>query len=129
MMEPVKLAEWAGQNGASRQSATRWFHAGVLAVPARQLAMGTILVDEPSRVAGVAVYARVSSGDQRADLDRQVAKLTIEATERRSPPPRVVAEVGSWLGGHRTKLLSLLGDPAKRRAQVALATTGSGAAA
>ncbi len=113
MIEPVKLSEWARANGVSRQSATRWFHAGVLPVPARQLATGTILVDEPSRIStGVAMYARVSSADQRGDLDRQVARLTAVATERRLPPTRVVAEVGSGLNGHRTKLLSLLRDPA-----------------
>ena len=96
----------------SRQSATRWFHAGVLPVAARQLATGTILVDEATApAAGVAIYARVSSGDQRGDLDRQVARLTAVATERRLPPTKVVAEVGSGLNGHRTKLLSLLRDP------------------
>ncbi len=70
MIEPVKLSEWARANGVSRQSATRWFHAGVLAVPARQLATGTILVEEAvAPAAGVAIYARVSSGDQRGNLN------------------------------------------------------------
>ncbi|MGH9131502.1 MAG: IS607 family transposase [Acidimicrobiales bacterium] len=108
----MKLSDWAKQNGVSRQSATRWFHAGVLPVPARQLATGTILVDEPVKtVPGVAIYARVSSADQRGDLDRQVARLTTEATGRTLPPTKVVAEVGSGLNGHRTKLLALLRDP------------------
>jgi putative resolvase len=93
----------------SRQSATRWFHAAALPVPARQLATGTIRVDERAKAAsGVAIYARVSSGDQRADLDRQVAMLTVEATGRGLAPTRVVAEVGSGLNGHRTTLLALL---------------------
>ncbi|MGI8685888.1 MAG: IS607 family transposase [Acidimicrobiales bacterium] len=108
----MKLSEWARANGVSRQSATRWFHAGVLPVAARQLATGTILVDEATApAAGVAIYARVSSADQRGDQDRQVARLTAVATERRLPPTKVVAEVGSGLNGHRTKLLSLLRDP------------------
>ncbi len=112
MMECMKLAEWARQNGVSRQSAARWFRAGVLPVPARQLATGTILVDEPAQtISGVAIYARVSSGDQRADLDRQVARLTMQATADGLAPTKVVAEVGSGLNGHRTKLLSLLRDP------------------
>lgn len=112
MMELVKLAEWARENGVSRQSATRWFHAGVLPVPARQLKTGTILVDEPIRpAAGVAVYARVSSGDQRADPDRQRARLTMQATADALAPTKVVAEVGSGLNGHPSKLLGLLRDP------------------
>ncbi len=108
MIELLKLSEWARANGVSRQSATRWFDAGVLPVPARQLATGTVLVDEPSGPStGVAIYARVSSADQRGDLDRQVARLTAVATERRLPT-KVVAEVGSGLNGRRTKLLLLL---------------------
>ena len=111
MMECMKLSGWARDNGVSRQSAARWFHAGILLVPARQLATGTILVDGPAQAAsGVAVYARVSSGDQRADLDRQVARLVEHATGAGLAPTRVVSEVGSGLDGHRTKLLGLLRD-------------------
>ncbi|MGH9073322.1 MAG: hypothetical protein ACRDZQ_04270 [Acidimicrobiales bacterium] len=43
----MKLAGEAGR--LRREIATRWFHAGVLAVPARQLGTGTILVDEGTR--------------------------------------------------------------------------------
>ena len=135
MMEPVKLSDWARANGVSRQRATRWFHAGVLPVPARQLATGTILVDQgrPSP-AGVGIYARVSSGDQRGDLDRQVARLTAVATERGLAPTRFVSEVGSGLNGHRAKLTSfcarLYGRRSARRwAQAALVATQSQAAA
>ena len=119
MIEPVKLSEWARANGVSRQSATRWFHAGVLPVPARQLATGSILVDQPSGPpAGVAVDARVWSGDQWGDLDRQVARLTAVATERKLSLTQVVAEVGlltsfcACLDGRRS---------ARRRAEAALA--------
>jgi putative resolvase len=109
-------------SGVSRQSAACWFHAGVLPVPARQLATGTILVDvdEPGPIAvgvagpiavGVAVYARVSSADQRGDLDRQVACLVERATTAGLAPTSVVCEAGSGLSGHRSKLLGLLRDP------------------
>ena len=108
----MKLSEWARLNGVSRQSATRWFHAGVLPVAARQLPTGTILVDEPVPVAaGVAIYARVSSADQRSDLDRRVAGLVEHVTTNGRAATRVVSEVGSGLNGHRTKLLGLLRDP------------------
>ena len=77
----------------SRQSAWRRFHAGVAPVPAHQLATGTILVEEPPAVrAGVALYARVSSGDQRADLDRpwwpgsQCKRQRMDWLRRRSWP-------------------------------------------
>jgi putative resolvase len=47
----------------------------------------------------VVVYARVSSHDQRADLDRQVARLTRWATVNGHVVGEVVCEVGS--GGER----------------------------
>jgi putative resolvase len=74
----MKLAEWARANGVHPRTAYRWFRHGTMPVPARRLPSGTILVDAPgSPPAGLAVlYARVSAHDQRADLDRQVARLT-----------------------------------------------------
>ena len=59
----------------------------------------------------VVVYARVSSADQRADLDRQVARVATWATDQQLPVARVVTEVGSALNGRRKKFLALLRDP------------------
>ncbi|EUA17534.1 resolvase, N terminal domain protein [Mycobacterium xenopi 4042] len=47
------------------------------------------------------VYARVSSHDQRADLDRQVARLADWATSNGHVIGEVVTEVGSGLNGKR----------------------------
>jgi predicted site-specific integrase-resolvase len=57
------------------------------------------------------VYARVSSADQKPDLDRQVARVTTWATSEGLAVGRVVTEVGSALNGHRKKFLALLRDP------------------
>jgi putative resolvase len=46
---------------------------------------------------GVGLYARVSRSDQRADLDRQVARLSGWATQSESAV--VEAEVGSGMNG------------------------------
>jgi len=59
-------------------------------------------------VDATAVYARVSSADQRADLDRQVARVVAWATEHGHSVDQVVTEVGSALSGHRRKFLALL---------------------
>lgn len=84
-------------------------------VPARRLPTGTIMVDVDTPAGGakaVVVYARVSSADQRADLDRQVARVTGWATGHGLTVARVVTEVGSALNGKRKKFLALLADPA-----------------
>ena len=59
--------------------------------------------------------ARVSSADQKADLDGQVARVTAWATTQQIPVDKVVTEVGSALNGHRREFLALLGDPAVTR--------------
>ena len=115
----MNLGTWAERNGVARVTAYRWFRAGLLPVPARRVGR-LILVDEliggeaePRR--RTAVYARVSSADQRADLDRQVARVTAWATAQQIPVDKVVTEVGSALNGHRRKFLALLGDPSVGR--------------
>lgn len=110
----MNLAEWAESQGIARVTAYRWFRAGKLPVPARKVG-GMILVDTPDAAAGrtteTVVYARVSSADQKSDLDRQVARVTLWATGQGISVDRVVTEVGSALNGRRKKFLALLRDP------------------
>nr|WP_204342247.1 IS607 family transposase [Micromonospora terminaliae] len=112
----VNLKEWAAATGISYATARRRYESGTLPVSAYRLGR-LIMVGEP--VAGVApdagqvvVYARVSSADQKPDLDRQVARVTVWATGQGLAVDRVVTEVGSALNGDREKFLSLLRDPA-----------------
>jgi predicted site-specific integrase-resolvase len=109
----MKLSEWARRQGINYQTAHRWFHQGVLPVEATQLSTGTILVrDEPAAAAtGVALYARVSSSDQKGDLDRQLARLVQYATEQDMAVTKTVTEVASGMNPRRSKLLRLLKDP------------------
>ncbi len=103
---------WAKENGVSYRAALNWFHAGTLPVPARQLATGTIPVDPPVRETGVVVaYCRVSSHDQKADLERQAGRVLTMCSERGIRIDRTVTEIGSGLNGRRTKLRKLLSDP------------------
>jgi putative resolvase len=81
-------------------------------VPFRRLPSGTILVDVAAASdERVVLYARVSSRDQRSDLDRQVSRLTEWATDAGWEVGQVVAEVGSGLNGKRAKLSRILSDP------------------
>ena len=57
------------------------------------------------------VYARVSSADQRDDLDRQVGRAVEWATGQGHRPDSVVKEIGSGLNGKRGKLRRLVADP------------------
>jgi len=107
----MKLSAWAKRQGVRDQTAWNWFHAGIWPIPARPRPTGTSLVDEATIEPGpVAIYARVSSPDQKADLDRQVSRLVSFAIERHLPVGRVITEVGSGLNGQRPKLVALLRD-------------------
>jgi predicted site-specific integrase-resolvase len=114
----VNLAAWAERNGVARVTAYRWFRVGLLPVRARRVGR-LILVNDPaveeSRRGRTVVYARVSSADQRSDLDRQVARVTAWATAQQLPVDKVVTEIGSALNGYRGKFLVLLRDPAVAR--------------
>ena len=56
------------------------------------------------------VYARVSSGDQKEDLERQVGRVVEWATQQGYQPHEVVKEVGSGLNGNRRRLRRLVAD-------------------
>ena len=114
----MNLAVWAERNGVARVTAYRWFHAGLLPVPAQRVGRLILVNDavaETARHGRTAVYARVSSADQKADLDRQVARVTAWATAEQISVGKVVTEVGSALNGHRRKFLALLRDPTVSR--------------
>lgn len=110
----VNLKEWAAREGVHHVTAYRWFREGKLPVPARR-AGRLILVDpaaiEPAPVGATVVYARVSSAGQKADLDRQVARVVTWATGQNLAVSRVVTEVGSALDGRCKEFLALLRDP------------------
>ena len=85
-------------------------------VPWHKTTTGTILVETPDEQPdeSVALYARVSSHDQRKDLDRQLARLSEYAAEKHLRVVESISEVGSGLNGKRKKLLRLLHDPKVR---------------
>ncbi len=56
-------------------------------------------------------YCRVSSVDQKSDLDRRVARVVTEAGKRGFAVGEVVTEVGSGLTGERRGLHRILADP------------------
>lgn len=108
----MKLADWARRQGISYTTAWRWVKDDAMPVPWHQTDSGTILVDVAAEEAsaGVALYARVSSHDQRADLERQLARLSQYAAKQKLHVVESVGEVGSGLNGKRRKLLRLLSN-------------------
>jgi len=110
----VNLKEWALRQGVHPLTAYRWYREGSLPVPARRVGR-LILVDQPTcgHDAGrVVAYCRVSSADQKDDLERQAGRVVAGATGQGLAVGQVVSEIGSGMNGHRRKLTKLLSDPA-----------------
>ena len=110
----MNLRGWALFQGIHPQTACKWYRAGTSPVPARkvgQLILVGYLESPPSVSNSAVTYARVSSADQKSNLDRQVARVLTSATEHGYSIDCVVTEVGSAFGGHRRKFVSLLKDP------------------
>ncbi|MGP4087392.1 IS607 family transposase [Streptomyces sp. KR55] len=113
----MNLKEWAIANGVHPHTAYRWFREGTLPVPAERVGPRTILVNievnsSPSVTGGVGLYARVSSHDQKDDLERQVSRLSQWAAKAGHRVVRIESEVASGMNGDRTKARRLLADPA-----------------
>lgn len=112
-MKRIKLSLWAKQQGIAYRTAWNWYKAGRLPARAHQTPTGTILVEvgEEAQAGRAALYARVSSHDQKPQLDGQIARCLAFATGAGLSVVETVTEVGSGLNGHRKKLLGLLADP------------------
>ena len=103
-------------NGVHPHTAYRWFREGTLPVPAERVGPRTILVNieansVPAVAGGVGLYARVSSRDQEADLERQTARLSQWAATAGHRVVRIESEVASGMDGGRARARRLLSDP------------------
>ena len=106
----MKLSDFAKQVGVTYKTAWQWWKAGQL--DAYQLPTGTIIVREPQVAAsGVALYARVSSVDQKDDAVRQMQRLREYGAARGYPVVAEVTEIASGLNDERPKLKKVLTNP------------------
>jgi putative resolvase len=107
----MRLSQYAKQMGVSYKTAFRWWQAGKL--DAYQLDTGTVIVREPGASepsANVALYARVSSADQKEDLERQMQRLKDYAAAKGYHVTKMINELASGLNDSRPKFLKLLTD-------------------
>ena len=109
----MRLSEWAEKNGVSYRTARRYFDDGKIPGAYRISERIVIVPDQdelsqsPSQAA---IYARVSSHDQKDDLKRQSKRLEDFAVKNGYQVVKVVEEIASGMNPHRKKLTSLLRD-------------------
>ena len=115
----MRIREWAEREGFHPQTVWKWCREGTMPVPFERTATGAVIVHDPkyenatpaTAVGRTVCYARVSSNDQKNDLQRQADRLKAFAFNMGVDAPEVVTEVGSGMNDKRRKLNKLLADP------------------
>lgn len=107
----MRLSDWAKKNNVSYRTARRYYDQGKISGAYRISERIIIVPDKdeksitPERTA---IYARVSSHDQKQDLQRQSQRLQDFAIENGYQIVKIVEEIASGMNPHRKKLISLL---------------------
>jgi len=107
----MKLTDWAKKQGISYKTAWRLWKAKQL--NAYQLPTGTIIVNDNKTVDvpdKVCIYARVSSSENKTNLEKQAERLEEYAIAKGYQIYKVVKEVGSGINDNRKQLNKLLVD-------------------
>jgi predicted site-specific integrase-resolvase len=108
----MKLSVYAKKLGISYQTAWRLFKDGKL--NAYQLPTGTVIVRDDNQEYNkrVAIYCRVSSSENKSNLESQKKRLLDYCAAKGYKVSKVITEVGSGVNDTRKQWLSLLQDRA-----------------
>ncbi len=109
----MKLADYAKQMGVRYETAWRWFRDGK--IQGQRIGPHTIIITEgqeapEAKPQRVAIYARVSSAEDKPNLDSQAERLAAYCAAKGYQVAKVVKEIGSGVNDARPKLLALLED-------------------
>ncbi len=120
----MKLSSYAKQIGIHYNTAWRMWKRGQ--IDGYQLPTGTVIINPPveQMVAApakqqiVAIYARVSSSENKTNLEMQAARLMSWCNAQGWSIGKVVKECGSGINDQRPKFLALLANPQISRIMV-----------
>jgi len=107
----MKLTDYAKKIGIKYKTA--WLHFNKGLIPgAYQLPTGTIIVPDPEPPKGVrvAIYGRVSSSENKGNLESQMERLRDYCAAKGYSVKKEVREIGSGINDERPKFQKLLQD-------------------
>lgn len=107
----MKLSEYAKLHSVTYRTAWAWFKEGKIK-NAYQLDTGTVIIPKnvDERAERIAVYARVSSSENKSNLTSQSKRVQDFCSAKGWVVSKVVEECGSGLNDSRPKFLSLISD-------------------
>lgn len=109
----IKMSEYAKRMSIHRRTAYRYYHSGKVK-GFQDPETGSIFLKNPFKETPiettnkVVLYARVSSSENKSNLDSQLERLRSYAIAKGYQIVKEVKEVGSGLNDHRQKLHKLL---------------------
>lgn len=110
----IKLSEYAKLNSLNYRTAWNHYNSGIIL--GKQLSTGTILIEinevdiNNKKDLIVATYARVSSSENKNNLEKQSERLINYANAKGYKTKYNIKEIGSGLNDDRKKLYKLLND-------------------
>lgn len=106
-----KISQYAKKYNVTYRTVWSWVHSGKLKTVTTDTGRIIILEDEDKQVNdAVAIYARVSSSENKDNLKRQRERLENYCAAKGYKIIRTVEEIGSGLNDNRKKLESLIMD-------------------
>lgn len=111
MRKKVKISTYAKAHNLHYRTVWNYCKKGLL--PYEQTATGTILIlleEIPPSKDEVAIYCRVSSSQNKSNLEAQKNRLVDYCAAKGYPIKKIVCEIGSGLNDNRKKLNALLED-------------------
>ena len=112
-MKKIKLSTFAKLNNVTQRTVWNWMAKGLVNFERTLTNRILILVDEDNptiKKRTVAIYARVSSSENKSNLERQKDRLISYANAKGYQIEKVISEIGSGLNDNRPKLEKLLTD-------------------
>jgi len=107
----MKLSVYAKNLGISYRTAWEWFRTGKIK-NAYKTESGTVIVpdDVAQKSDYVIIYARVSSSENKKNLDTQAERLVGYSTAKGYQIKEIVKEIGSGVNDNRKKLQKILSE-------------------
>ena len=113
-MKKIKLTTFAKLNDVTPRTIWNWIYKGIVKYERTSTNRVFIIIDDDNNIKikqpNVAIYARVSSAENKNNLDKQKDRLISYANAKGYKISKIVSEIGSGLNDQRPKLEKLLMD-------------------
>lgn len=113
-MKKRKLTTFAKLNDVTPRTIWNWIYKGIVKYERTSTNRVFIIIDDDNNIKikqpNVAIYARVSSSENKNNLEKQKDRLISYANAKGYKISKIVSEIGSGLNDQRPKLEKLLID-------------------